>query len=276
MFFRNPLAEPGIMGISSGATLGAVTAAAIATAMTSSSVTGGGSLITQNTGLILRIVSPINLGAFTGALLAGLLVTFLSMLSPQKSSTVSLLLAGTALGTLYSAFTSILLSTNDRTLHAMYNWMIGSFSGRGWKELTFIALPALLSILLMSLATPKLDILSLGETTATSLGVNTSHLRMLVIAAGALGTSAAVCAGGTIGFVGLIAPHVARKIFGTKCRILLPSSMATGSILLLISDTVCRTALPPSEIPVGTVTAILGVPFFLSMLFARGGHWHGK
>lgn len=276
MYFRNPLAEPGIMGISSGATLGAVIAAAIISKATASVASSAGIFSTQNTFFLFRLTSPVNIGAFIGSLAAGLLVTFISLRSPQKSATISLLLAGTALGTLYSALTSILLSTNDKTLHAMYNWMIGSFSGRGWRELTFIALPSLLCIVLLVLSAPKLDLLTLGETTAITLGVDARRLRTIVIIAGALGTSAAVCAGGTIGFVGLIAPHAARKIFGSKARILLPTSMATGSILLLISDTVCRTAIAPAEIPVGTVTAILGVPFFLSLLFTRGGIKNGN
>lgn len=251
MFFRNPLAEPGIMGISSGATLGAVTAFLLAG---SSSVLGG-------------ILSPVNGGAFLGALAAGLLVTGIA--GNKKGSTIALLLCGTALGSLYSACIAILLSLNDTQLHTMYIWMLGSFSGRGWNEVVFILLPAFISVVLLLFCTRQLDLMGGGEISAMSLGVEVKFLRMLVIVTGALASSAAVCAGGTIGFVGLVGPHITRKLFGTRARLLLPLSMITGAILLLLSDTLCRIIMPPSEIPVGTITSLIGAPFFISLLFSK-------
>lgn len=248
MFFRNPLAEPGIMGITSGASLGAVIAASF----------GGGAFC-------CGLISLLNAGAFFGALLAALLVTAISF-KISKSSTVALLLCGTALGSLYSAITSIMLAINDRQLNSIYFWMLGSFSGRGWNELKFIFLPSLVALFFMIISIPQLDLLSSGEATARTLGVNVNSLRIKVIVAGAFATSAAVCAGGTIGFVGLIAPHAIRQITGVKGKELLPLSMTAGSVLLLFSDTLCRLVIAPAEIPVGTVTAILGVPFFISLL----------
>ena len=121
----------------------------------------------------------------------------------------------------------------------------------------------------------KLDILSCGETNAISLGLSVKKLQLVILISGALAVSAAVCAGGTIGFVGLIAPHIARKIFGTKAKTVVPLSMVTGASVLLLSDTICRTVISPAELPVGTVTAILGAPFFISLLFSkkRGIEW---
>lgn len=249
MFFRNSLAEPGIMGITSGATLGAVITAI-------SGITG------------TYLLSVLNAGAFLGALFSGIIISTLS-LKKESISSIYLLLFGTALGTLYSALTSILLSANSSKIQSMYYWMLGSFSGRGWNELYFILLPALLSVILQLSCISRLDLMTCGETTADSLGINVNRLRVIVLISGSLGTSAAVCAGGTIGFVGLIAPHITRRLFSPKARILLPLSMFVGSILVLISDTIARYAIYPAELPVGTITAIMGVPFFISLL-SRG------
>ena len=154
-------------------------------------------------------------------------------------------------------------------------WMLGSFNGRGWEELLFILPPFLGAVVIFFLCIFKLDILSCGETNAISLGLSVKKLQLVILISGALAVSAAVCAGGTIGFVGLIAPHIARKIFGTKAKTVVPLSMVTGASVLLLSDTICRTVISPAELPVGTVTAILGAPFFISLLFSkkRGIEW---
>lgn len=258
LFFRNPLAEPGIIGISSGATLGAVAAGSF------------GALP-----VLWGTVSPVNTGAFCGALLSGALVTALAGKRTGPSSTVALLLCGTALGTLYSALTSIILLLREKELHAMYVWMLGSFSGRGWNELKFIAVPASLAVILLLACAVPLDLLAGGERTASSLGVEVRRLRLLVMTAGALAASAAVCAGGTIGFAGLIAPHIVRRIYGAKSRTLIPLSMAAGAVLMLLSDTLARTIAAPAEIPVGVITSLLGAPFFISLIFSDRGLRNG-
>jgi iron complex transport system permease protein len=258
LFFRNPLAEPGIMGISSGAALGAVAAGFFGM----QPVLGG-------------TVSPVNAGAFCGALAAGVLVAALGGRKSGPSSTVALLLCGTALGSLYSALTSIILLLREKELHAMYVWMLGSFNGRGWAELRFIALPAALAVILLLVCAVPLDLLAGGERTAASLGVEVNRLRILVMTAGALAVSAAVCAGGTIGFVGLIAPHIVRHIYGAESRTLIPLSMAAGAVLMLLSDTLARTIAAPAEIPVGVITSLLGAPFFISLIFSDRGLRNG-
>lgn len=252
LFFRNPLAEPGIMGISSGATLGAVLAGVI----------GLGSVG-------VRFVSAVNLCAFLGALGAGFLVILLAFSNGGKSSSIMLLLCGTALGTLYSSVSSMILLTNGKELHSIYTWILGSFNGRGWKEVLFILIPAVLSLILMFITSSSLDLLATGERSAAALGVEVNRLRVLVLLSGALAVSCGVCAGGTIGFVGLIAPHIMRRLTGPKARTLIPYSMLFGAILLLLADTLARVIIAPSEIPAGIITSILGVPFFLSLCLRK-------
>ena len=258
LFFRNPLAEPGIMGISSGATLGAVIASIVPGVM---ALTGRGGLG--------AFISPVNLCAFVGALGAGVLVTSLAFSRRVKASSVMLLLCGTALGTLYSSLSSMLLLTCNKELHSIYTWILGSFNGRGWNELFFIAVPAAVSIVLMFCVVRPLDLLTGGEKSAAALGVEVDRLRVLVLLCGSLAVSCAVCAGGTIGFVGLIAPHIVRKFLGPRARTLLPFSMIFGATLLLLSDTFARVVIAPGELPAGIITSILGVPFFLALCLGR-------
>ena len=258
LFFRNPLAEPGIMGISSGATLGAVIASIVPRMMALTGRDGLGAFI-----------SPVNLCAFAGALGAGVLVTSLAFSRRGKASSVMLLLCGTALGTLYSSLSSMLLLTCNKELHSIYTWILGSFNGRGWNELFFIAVPAAVSIVLMFCVVRPLDLLTGGEKSAAALGVEVDRLRVLVLLCGSLAVSCAVCAGGTIGFVGLIAPHIVRKFLGPRARTLLPFSMIFGATLLLLSDTFARVVIAPGELPAGIITSILGVPFFLALCLGR-------
>ncbi len=259
LFFRNPLAEPGIMGISSGATLGAVIATVIL----------AGCTLPPALEPVFKFISPINLCAFLGALASGFFVTALAFSKAGKASSVMLLLCGTALGTLYSSISSAILLTSNKELHSIYTWILGSFNGRGWKELIFIAIPSAISIIIAFAVSRPLDLLTCGEKTAASLGVQVDRLRIFVLICGALAVSAAVCAGGTIGFVGLIAPHIVRKISGPKSKTLIPYSMMFGAALLLISDTIARTAIAPGELPAGIITSILGVPFFISLCLTR-------
>ena len=265
------------MGISSGATLGAVTASTIiAAGSTAVSATASQSVATISqtaTSLLLSkgifaFISPVNFCAFLGAILAGALVTTLAFTSSGKNSSIMLLLCGTALGTLYSSISSIIILSSSKELHSIYTWILGSFNGRGWKELLFISPAALISIIIMFVISQPLDLLTCGEKTASSLGVQVDKLRILVLICGALAVSASVCAGGTIGFVGLIAPHIVRKITGPKSCTLIPFSMLFGAILLLLSDTLARTVIAPSELPAGIITSILGVPFFISLIMS--------
>lgn len=239
-FFRNSLADPGLIGVSSGATLGAV--------------------------LFSIFALFIPLGAFLGAIGAVLLVYIIAGGKKTSFEPSRLLLAGTALGVFFSAVTSIIILMKDKELYKMYLWTQGSFNGKGWQFVRIILLPSILSILLMVLTVKPLDILSSGEKTAQSLGLPLQKVRVLCLIAGSLASATAVCAGGTIGFIGLIAPHIMRILFGSTHKKLLPLSMVFGSILLLLADIFSRTITAPMELPIGIVTAILGVPFFLHIL----------
>jgi iron complex transport system permease protein len=248
--FRNPLADPFVVGASGGAALGATLA------------------ITVGLGLTGAGFGPVPLAAFAGALLAVAMVYAVAETGGHAPA-MALLLAGVALSTLLSAAVSLLMLLNDRALHEVFAWLMGSLGGRSWPHL-WASGPYLLGGMgaLWLLARP-LDALACGEETAQSLGLSLPRARGAIVAAASLTTAAAVAAGGIIGFVGLIAPHIARLLFGADHVRLIPASALLGALLLLLADDLARTALAPIELPVGIVTALLGGPFFLYLLKAR-------
>ncbi|GIX45876.1 MAG: hypothetical protein KatS3mg131_0087 [Candidatus Tectimicrobiota bacterium] len=248
--FRNPLADPFVVGASSGAALGATLA--------------------LSAGLQWHAAgfSPVPLAAFAGALLAVALVYAIAEIGGVAPVT-TLLLAGAALSTFLGAVVSLLVLLNERNLHAVFTWLLGSLAGRGWPQLR-ASLPYLLAgIGLLWLLARPLDALVFGEETAQSLGLSLRWVRGAVVGAASLATAAAVAAGGTIGFVGLIAPHVARLLVGAGHARLIPASALLGALLLVLADDVARTVLAPLELPVGLITAMLGGPFFLYLLKTR-------
>lgn len=251
MYFRNSLAEPGIFGISSGATLGAVSAQLLGISP-----------------LFFGAISPVNISAFLGALLAGTIIVLASQKNSSGSS-IALLLCGSALGTFYAAISSVIMMTKNRQLNGIFSWLLGSFSGRGWTEIRFLLLPSLLSIFILLFCSGILDLMAGGESTARSLGVETKKLQTFVLIAASLAVSASVCAGGTINFVGLMAPHIVRKLFGTSGKKLISLSMIFGALLVLLSDLVARIVISPAELPAGIITSLLGAPFFISLIFNR-------
>lgn len=256
LFFRNSLAEPGLLGISSGATLGAVSSACF----------GGFSFLGG-------FVSSVNISAFLGAFLSGLVLAFISSASTfgKKVSSVILLLCGTALGTFYSSVSSMIMLMHNKELYGIYSWLLGSFNGRGINELKFVIIPAVLAFVLMALILNPLDLLNGGEENARNLGVNVSLLRIFVIGAGSLAVSVAVCAGGTISFVGLVAPHIMRRVFSSKSKTLVWTSALGGASLLLVADTIARIVMKPGELPCGIITSFIGVPFFIMLIFQKKG-----
>lgn len=248
-FFRNPLADCGIMGVSSGASFGAVLSGIFTFPILSE----------------FLVIAPISVFAFFGASLSCFCVFIFSKVF-KESSSVSLLLSGTAVGTFFSSITSIILLTQKENFHAFYSWTMGSFNAKTWNDFFIILIPSILSFVLLPLCAKHLDVLICGEKSAISLGMNYKKVRFLVLFAGSLATSCAVIAGGIISFVGLIAPHIVRKIFGAKHKVLIFQSMIFGSIITLVSDIICRTVISPSELPVGVVTSLIGVPFFIFAL----------
>jgi iron complex transport system permease protein len=238
--FRNPLADPFVIGASGGAALGATLA-----------ITLG-----------LSAVMP---AAFVGALAAVVLVYSLAQAGGRPTA-VNLLLAGAALSTLLSAAVSLLMVLNDRDLHEVFTWLMGGFSGRSWPHLQVAAPIVILGLAtLWALARP-LDALTLGEDSASSLGLNLAWARTIIVGAATLATAAAVASGGIIGFIGLLAPHMARRLDGGAHGRLIPLSALIGALLLLLADDLARTVVAPVELPVGILTALLGAPFFLWLL----------
>ena len=239
--FRNPLADPYIVGASGGAALGATLA------------------------VVFDRTVPIGVAGFLGALGAVLIVYAIAEAS-NFGSVVSLLLAGAAMSTMLSAIVSLLLLLSDEVLHEIFSWLMGGFSGRSWSHLTQASVAAFLGIAIILPMSRALDALSAGESSAEALGLDLRRARLLIVIGASLSTAAAVSASGIIGFVGLIAPHLARRLVGASHAVVIPASMLLGSILLLIADDLARTIAAPLELPVGVFTALLGGPFFLFLL----------
>ncbi len=249
-YFRNSLADSGIIGVSSAATLGAVSVEFLPLFIRV---------------FIGKIVTPSVTGAFVFSLLCAWIISRLSKLN-QGEKSVSILLGGAALGAFFSALTSIIILMHDREMHKIYIWNLGSFSGKGWNELLFILLPSFISFLLVFNSSRKLDLIAAGAQSAQAMGLNVTSFQNYVLCAGCLCASCAVCCGGTISFIGLISPHIVRKIAGPKAKPLFIMSCLCGSSLLLFSDVISRIIARPAEIPIGIITALIGSPFFLWIL----------
>jgi iron complex transport system permease protein len=169
-----------------------------------------------------------------------------------------------------NAIVSMLMLMRDEVLHGVYAWLLGSFASASWSELKQVAILAPVAIIFIWMMARSMDALAAGEETAQSLGLNLRRARFLIVVGSSLATAAAVSVSGVVGFVGLIAPHLARSLVGANHKNLIPVSLLIGSILLLLSDDLARTIAAPMELPVGIFTALLGGPFFL-YLMKRGG-----
>ncbi|HYN88199.1 MAG TPA: iron ABC transporter permease, partial [Ardenticatenaceae bacterium] len=211
---------------------------------------------------------PVPLAAFVGALAAVALVYAVAE-AGGHTPVVALLLAGAAVSTFLSAVVSLLMLLNDRDLLEVFAWLAGGLGGRSWPHVRASAPYLLAGLFVLTLVARPLDALASGEETAQSLGLPLARARACVVAAATLVAAAAVAAGGIIGFVGLIAPHAARMLFGADHHRVIPASALLGGWLLLLADTGARTVLAPIELPVGVVTALLGGPFFLYLLRSR-------
>jgi iron complex transport system permease protein len=244
---RNPLAEPYILGISGGAATGAVLALAL--------------------GLTASLSWALPAAAFAGALLAIVLVLRVASTADGGVDVRVLLLAGVVVGAFFTACMSFVLSISDaRTVRSTVLWMMGSLAGSDWRTVlmvTLYTLPAV--VVLVGLARP-LNLLAIGEETAGYLGANVERVKRVAYVLASLLTAAAVAATGVIGFVGLIVPHGVRLLVGADHRVLLPLSFLAGAVFLTLVDVVARTVLSPAEVPIGVITAFVGVPLFLLLL----------
>jgi len=248
--FRNPLADPYLIGVAAGAGLGAAIAV----------VAGWDFSFYQ--------MSPLTLMTFVGALAAAG-VSYLIARVGRTVPVTTLLLAGVAIGSLASSATSYLIISSGEKGLEIYSWILGGFNDSSWGKL-WLLVPYLLPAAVLVLAHGRiLNVMQLDEEQAQQLGVNVERVKLLLIGVATLATAAAVSVAGVIGFVGLIVPHLVRLAWGPDHRQLLPLSMVLGAVLLILADVPARTIDAPGEIPVGIITALCGTPFFLFLLRLR-------
>ncbi len=248
--FRNPLAEPYLIGAAQGAALGAVI---------------GFLLPISVAGLGYGVVPAL---AFVGALLSIFIVYNIARVGRLLPVT-TLILAGVALSALLMAIVSYLLTIAGDNVHGIIFWLIGSFSLSKWSEVAIVLPVVLLGVGVIMVYARSLNLIQLGEEQAQQLGINTERMKIVLLAAATLITAAAVAFVGIIGFVGIIIPHAVRLIWGPDHRFLLPLSILIGAIFLILADILARTVNAPTEVPIGVITALTGVPFFLYLLRRR-------
>ena len=256
--FRNPLADPALVGVSSGGAF----AAAVAIVLSDSAW-----------GVHFRFLQAqtLPLFAFGGSLLTTVVLYKIASRS-GRTSVALFLLAGLAIAALANAGIGLLVfMADDRQLRDITFWLLGSLSGATWSKAVSIAPVAMVALLAIPLVARGLDVLALGETEAFHTGINVERLKKISIVMVSAMTGAAVAVCGVIGFVGIVVPHLLRLFIGPGHRLLLPASACLGAILLIGADTLARVIVTPAEMPIGILTAAVGAPFFLYMLLRQRG-----
>jgi iron complex transport system permease protein len=244
--FRNPMADPGLLGISSGAGLGAVLAIKL--------------------GLTAISIYLMPAFAFVGAFIAILAIYLLSY-RKGKVPVLTLILSGLAISTFIGAITNTVLTLSyDYQVKEFLFWSTGGLEGRRWEHVQLVVLPIVISVALMFLFSRDLNVLLMGEEEAKSVGLNAGKTRTVLLILISVATASAVCVSGAISFVGLIVPHIFRLIVGPNHKILLPVSAIGGAIFLVVCDLISRVVAIPYEIGVGIITALVGAPYFLYLL----------
>jgi iron complex transport system permease protein len=244
--FRNPLADPYLLGAAAGAGLGATIA------------------------IVYVGVVPLPIAAFVGATGAVGGAYLLGRSVGDRRNTATLILAGVAMAAFLTAVQTLVLQQDTENVRAIYSWLLGRLSTSGWREVLLVLPYATFSIVVVLAQRRLLDVLRVGDEEATGLGVRVGRVRLLVIGAATLGTAAAVAVSGLIGFVGIVVPHAVRLLAGSSYRIVLPLSMLFGAAFLVVADVIARVALSPAELPIGVVTACIGAPFFVVVLRTAG------
>ena len=244
--FRNPLADPYLLGAAAGAGLGATIVIAYDLA--------------GDVGPDLRPVA-----AFVGAMLAVGVAYGLGR-SVGGRQTATLILAGVTVASFLTALQTYVQQRRVETVQEVYSWILGQLETAGWTDVLIILPYVIVSAILLLWHRRLLDVLAVGDDEAASLGVPVARVRLLIVVAATLGTAAAVAFSGLIAFVGIIVPHAIRLMAGTSYRIVLPLSLAFGAGFLVLVDLVARTVIAPAQLPIGVVTAFLGAPFFAVVL----------
>jgi len=252
--FRNPLADPGLLGISSGA------ACAVALWV----------VLPFSLPALLMLYAPM-LAAFVGALVATLVIF---LLSQQRDSSLSrLLLVGIAINALCGAIVGVMSwVSNDAQLRLLSLWGMGSLGSAQWSTLLAAASLMIPTVMIIWRLSGALNLLQLGDEEAHYLGVDVHAVQRILLLCSALLVASAVAVSGVIGFIGLVVPHLIRMWLGADHRAVIPGSVLAGAALLLIADTLARTIVAPAEMPVGLLTSLLGAPWFLWLIFRRGAH----
>ena len=245
--FRNPLADPYLLGAAAGAGLG-VTIVIVGAAE----------------GATTPALAP--LAAFVGALGAVALTYALGTSGGGRASTASLILAGVAVASFLTAMQTYVQQRNQDTIRQVYSWILGRLSTAGWHEVRLLLPYAVVTWVVLLAHRRVLDVLAVGDDEAATLGVHARRSRLIVIIAASLGTAAAVSVSGLIAFVGIIVPHTVRLLAGQSHRVVLPLSILFGGAFLCLADLLARTLSSPAEIPIGVVTAFFGAPFFVLVL----------
>jgi iron complex transport system permease protein len=249
--FRNPLADPYLLGVAAGAGLGATVG-----------IVSAGS------------ASPVvPAAAFAGAVVAVALTYALGGVAGGGRAGTTLILAGVAVAAFFTAVQTFVQQRHADTVREVYSWILGRLSTVGWTEVGLLAPYAVVSVVVLLLHRRLLDVLAVGEEEAATLGVSASRVRLLVVAAATLGTAGAVAVGGLIGFVGLVVPHLVRLLAGSSYRVILPLSVLGGAAFLVLADLGARTVLSPAEVPIGVITAFVGGPFFAVVLRSGRRGW---
>jgi iron complex transport system permease protein len=251
--FRNPLADPYLLGVAAGAGLGATLAIAY-----------------LPDGLRGQRVLPV--AAFVGGSIAVLLTYAVGRSARRERDAATLVLAGVTVTAFFTAWQTFVQQQNSETLDQVYSWILGNIPSTGWPDVVLVLPYIAVATVVILVLRRVVDVLNLGDDEATSLGVDVRRVRLVLVVAATLGTAAAVAVTGLIGFVGIIVPHTIRLLTGFGYRALLPLSVIVGAGFLVLADVVARTALSPAEIPLGVVTAFFGAPFFAIVLRTmRGG-----
>lgn len=245
--FQNPLADPHILGVSSGAALGATIAILFGVQV---SVLG---------------IGTIGVCAFIGAILTIMLVYLIGGMK-KGAKTIGILLTGTAISTLFSAVMSLLMSLNHDKIEQVYLWTMGSFSSAVWVKVCYVAICEMVCLCVCIVLSKDLNLMAMGEETAQSLGIETARIRRILILVVSVMVAVCVSVSGVIGFVGLVIPHIVRFLLGDDYRRILPGAILGGGFFLMICDTLARTVTAPGELPVGVLTAIVGAPYLILLI----------
>lgn len=250
--FRNPLADPHLLGASQGAGLGATLA-----------IVGG-------TTFHLGFLDPVAAAAFVGALAAVGLAWLVAGIGGGARTPSVLLLSGVAVAAFVMALQTYVQQRNVENIRDVYSWLLGRLVAADWPEVAALVPYAVITLGALLVHARALDVLAVGDDEAAALGLAVHRSRSIVIVTATLATAAAVAVSGLIAFVGIIVPHTVRLLFGTSYRVIVPMSFLFGGAFLAVADVVARTVLAPAELPLGVVTAVLGAPFFAVVLRRRG------